>query len=354
MALHKSGSQIRRLGIIMRGDPDSPDEVMGVLNPAAARAPGGALYLFPRVVAAGNYSRIGVAEVVFDAAGDPVGVVRRGYALEPTEPYEQNARTAGCEDARVTYVEPLGRYVMAYTAYGPLGPRIALALSSDLLRWERVGPAKFAFDPRLRVDFDLYDNKDAFLFPEAVRDPRGELALAMIHRPAHVQGGRIVLPEGVSETRASIWISYCPLEDALRDPAALLVWRDHTLVATPQQDWEETKIGGGTPPIRTPAGWLTFYHGVAGPIVEGVDHQPYVRYCAGVMLHDLADPRIVRFRSAQPLLEPETDDERVGIVGNVVFPTGVDPRPDGAIDVYYGAADAAIGVARIELAAAIP
>ena len=127
----------------MRGDADNPDEVLGVLNPATARAPDGKLYMFPRVVAAGNYSRVGIAEIIFDAAGEPTGVERRGYALEPTESYEQNAHTAGCEDARISYIEPLRRYVMTYTAYGPLGARIALAASENLIHWERLGPVKF-------------------------------------------------------------------------------------------------------------------------------------------------------------------------------------------------------------------
>jgi predicted GH43/DUF377 family glycosyl hydrolase len=341
--------QMRRLGVIMRGDPNNPDEVLGVLNPASARAPDGRLFLFPRVVAAGNYSRVGLAEVIFDASGDPAGVERRGYALEPTEPYERNARTAGCEDARITYVEPLGKYLMTYTAYGPLGPRIALAESSDLLSWRRIGPVKFAFDPALRVDFDLYDNKDAVLFPEPVRDPHGRPALALIHRPAHAQGGMPVLPEGVTERRASIWISYCDAGQALKDPAALLTWRDHRLLATPEQPWEETKLGGGTPPIRTPHGWLMIYHGVAGKILEGVDHQPHVRYSAGAMLLDLDDPRKILYRSAEPTLIPETEEERAGIVPNVVFPTAIDPRENGRVDVYYGMADSAIGVARLDI-----
>ena len=343
--------QMQRLGVIMRGDPDNPDEALGVLNPATARAPDGKLYMFPRVVAAGNYSRVGIAEVIFDAAGEPTRVERRGYALEPTESYEQNARTAGCEDARITYVEPLHRYIMTYTAYGPTGPRIALAASADLLSWERLGPVKLTFDPALRVDFDLYDNKDAMLFPELVSDPHGQPALALIHRPAHIQGGRVVLPAGITEERASIWISYCSIASALANPAALLTWRDHTLLATPAQPWEETKIGAGTPPIRTPHGWLLIYHGVAGQILEHVDHQPYVRYSAGAMLLDIADPRKVIYRSTTPILAPETADERAGIVPNVVFPTGIDLRENGRVDIYYGMADAAIGVARLDLPA---
>lgn len=341
--------QMRRLGVIMRGDPHNPDEALGVLNPAAARAPDGRLYLFPRIVAAGNYSRIGVAEVIFDAAGEPVGVERRGYALEPTESYEQNAHTAGCEDARVTYIAPLNRYVMTYTAYGPLGARIALATSEDLIHWERLGPVKFTFEPALRVDFDLYDNKDALLFPEPVNDPHGRPALALIHRPAHVQGRMPVLPAGVSEERASMWISYCAIEPAQANPAALLVWRDHTLLATPAQPWEETKIGGGTPPIRTAHGWLTIYHGVRGKILEGVDHQPHVHYSAGAMLLDIDDPRRIVYRSSESILAPEADEERDGIVPNVVFPTGADLRANGQVDIYYGMADSAIGVARLEI-----
>jgi beta-1,2-mannobiose phosphorylase / 1,2-beta-oligomannan phosphorylase len=343
--------QMRRLGVIMRGDPRNPDEALGVLNPAAARAPDGRLYLFPRVVAAGNYSRIGIAEVIFDAAGEPAGVERRGYALEPSESYEQNANTAGCEDARITYIEPLRRYVMTYTAYGPLGPRIALASSTDLLHWERLGPVKFAFDPALRVDFDLYDNKDAVLFPELVQDPHGQPALALIHRPAHVQGRMPVLPVGVTEERASIWISYCAIAQAQASPAALLTWRDHTLLATPAQPWEATKIGGGTPPIRTTHGWLMIYHGVTGQILEGVDHQPLVRYSAGALLLGISDPRTIVYRSTEPILTPEAEEERAGVVPNVVFPTGIDPRAHGRIDIYYGMADAAIGVARLDIPA---
>src|SRR5690242_17533507 len=105
---------VRRLGVVMRPDPDNEDEVEGVLNPAAARGRDGELYLFPRVVGRKNFSRIGIARVLFD--GDvPTGVERLGYALEPQEPYELRPQdgTGGCEDARVTYVEPLNVYLMS-------------------------------------------------------------------------------------------------------------------------------------------------------------------------------------------------------------------------------------------------
>ena len=77
-----SGFQLQRLGQIMEPQPGNAQEVEGVLNPAAARGPDGHLYLFPRLVGHGNYSRIGIARVIFNHAGDPCDVVRLGIALD--------------------------------------------------------------------------------------------------------------------------------------------------------------------------------------------------------------------------------------------------------------------------------
>ena len=139
-----SDFQLRRLGLVMEPELGNPLEAEGVLNPAAVRGPDGQLYLFPRLVAQGNHSRIGIARVLFNEAGDPVGVERLGIALEPEADYERRQDgTGGCEDPRITFVEPLRRYVMTYTAHSPNGTRIALAISEDLVRWQRWGVATF-------------------------------------------------------------------------------------------------------------------------------------------------------------------------------------------------------------------
>ena len=91
----------------------------------------------------GNFSRIGIARVRFNDDGDPIGVERLGIALEPEAEYELRPDGGGCEDPRITFVEELERYVMSYTAFGPDGPRIALATSDDLFHWERLGLATF-------------------------------------------------------------------------------------------------------------------------------------------------------------------------------------------------------------------
>jgi predicted GH43/DUF377 family glycosyl hydrolase len=75
-----------------------------------------------------------------------------------------------------------------------------------------------------------------------------------------------------------------------------------------------------------------------------------------VLSHD--HPRTIRYRSPSPVLTPETPDERVGTVPNVVFPTAIDRRTDLGLpdrfDVYYGMADYQIGVARLDLPTDLP
>jgi predicted GH43/DUF377 family glycosyl hydrolase len=349
-----AGWTVRRLGVVMTPDPDDPREAGGVCNPGCARGPDGELYLFPRLVAEGNYSRVGLARVRFD--GDvPVGVERLGVALEPEAQWECHRGGGGVEDPRVTFVPTLGRYVMTYTGWGPLGPRVALASSTDLERWERLGPVGFAFDPGLRADLNLYPNKDALLFPEPVPGPDGEPAFALLHRPmwdlswANPAEGETP-PPGLPDPRPGIWVSFVPAKEVLADPLHLTRLRDHRLVALPERPWEAAKVGGGTPPLRLDGGWLVIHHGVAGQLAPGrVEHQPAVRYTAGAMLLDPEDVTRVLARSTEPLLEPELPGEREGVVPNVVFPTAIDPRSEREADVYYGMADARIGAFRLTM-----
>src|ERR1700693_1724569 len=139
-----SGFTLQRLGLVMEPERVNPQEIEGVLHPAAIRGAYGELYLFPRLTARGNFSRIGIARVRFNEAGDPAGVERLGIALEPEADYELRPDGGGgCEDPRITFVEPLKRYLMTYAAFSAQGPRIAMAISEDLFHWTRIGLARF-------------------------------------------------------------------------------------------------------------------------------------------------------------------------------------------------------------------
>ncbi|HLQ35454.1 MAG TPA: glycosidase [Chloroflexota bacterium] len=353
----------------MEPNEDDAHEVCGVLNPACARGPDGELYLFPRLVAEGNYSRIGVARVRFNEAGDPVSVERLGIALEPTETYEKNPVTGGgCEDPRISYIASLGRYVMSYTAFSPDGPRIAVAVSTDLLAWERLGLVQFR---GLRSDdLNAVDNKDAVLFPSLIAHPlTGQAALALIHRPTfagspaysfmdrwwdrppatagsiRAPGPMIATPIKVAGQRLkhpSVWISYSQIGHGLYD---LCSFDSHQRLMSPSRSWEREKVGGGAPPLLTPHGWLLLYHGV-------VYRAGHFRYSAGAVILDRDNPKRILYRTPRPILSPGADDQ-LGIVPDVVFPTALDQRTDiglpDRVDVYYGMADSRIGVATLTL-----
>lgn len=343
---------LTRLGVLMTPDPADPLEAGGVLNPAAGRAPDGRLHLLPRLVASGNVSRVGLAEVVL-TDGVPTSVRRRGVVLAPDEGWERGANHAGVEDPRITWVESLGVHLMTYVAFGPLGPKPALAVSTDLRNWRRLGPLQFAYQSDLDTDLNLFPNKDVVFFPEPVPGPDGRPAYALLHRPmwdlSWIREGETVhLPAGITDDRPGIWISYVPAELAQADLRALTRPADHRCVALPLHPYEELKIGAGPPPLRVDEGWLLIHHGVTGEIGPGFDPTTQkVEYAAGGMLLDPADPSQVLTRTAEPILTAETTDERHGTVPNVVFPTAIEEIEDHRY-VFYGMADTKIGVARLD------
>ncbi|MFP3464927.1 glycosidase [Leifsonia sp. SIMBA_070] len=341
--------RLSRAGVVMTPVAGDPLEAEGVLNPASGRGLDGELYLLPRLVAEENVSRIGLARVVVED-GVPVAVERQGVVLEPDRPFERGRSNSGVEDPRVTFIPALGLHVMTYVAYGPLGPRTAVAVSDDLRAWRRLGPVSFEYDDELGIDLALFHNKDTVFFPEPVTAPDGTPALAVLHRPVwdlgDVRPGEGEHPPA-RESRPSIWIAFIPLDAVRADLRELARWRQNRFLAGPEFPFEELKIGAGPAPRRVPEGWLLLHHGVTGRLERGVAQQKNVNYAAGAMILDGDEPWRVIDRTEEPLLSAETDDERSGIVPNVVFPTAIE-TVDGRDWVFYGMADSKIGVALLE------
>jgi predicted GH43/DUF377 family glycosyl hydrolase len=204
----------------------------------------------------------------------------------------------GIEDPRATFID--GAFHILYTAVSEYSYRIALARTEDFRKFVRIG---LISEP---------GNKDGVLFPEKVN------------------GRYVRLDRPIGLGVGSMWISYSKDLEA---------WGDARVLLSPRWGfWDSFRVGASVPPIRTDEGWLEIYHGTkmtsAGPI-----------YRAGAALLDLEDPSMVKKRCDIPILSPREDYERVGDVGNVVFPCGAIVEPDGEIKVYYGAADTSIGVA---------
>ena len=354
-----TGFGLKRLGLIMEPQAGNPNEVEGVLNPAAIRGADKQLYLFPRLVARGNYSRIGIARVLFDAAGEPRGVERMGMALEPEADYELSDTGGGCEDARISFVEPMQQYVMTYTALSQRGPRIAIAVSDDLFQWRRSGLATFR--PYQGITFDGVDDKDASVFPALIPDPYGQPSIGLVHRPLFPgtrpeEKMRQPSSHAPDPHRESIWISYCRLTKN-SGGSRLGKFMAHHPLASPVATWARLKVGGGAPPVLCRHGWLMIYHGVHD-LPEAGRTGRKMCYSAGAMVLSKEHPNRIIYRSPEPVLVPEGPLECRGTVDNVVFPTGIDHRDDlGApdrFDVYYGMADNRIGVARLDVPATLP
>lgn len=210
----------------------------------------------------------------------------------------------GVEDCRITWMEDLEAWGLAYTAYSAHGPGVGLAVTRDFETADRIG---LAFPP---------DDKDAALFPRKFNG-----LYAMLHRPA-VGGG-------------SIWIGYSP---------DLVFW-GRCQVVVPLRGgpwWDGQRVGAGLPPIETEAGWLVVYHGVKEAL-----GQPIYRF--GAALLDLNEPHRMIGRSRRWLLTPREPYEQVGDAANVVFPCGGFVRDDD-LWVYYGACDSSICLVTARLA----
>ena len=344
-------ARFARLGTVLRPNGND-EEAEGTINPASVRLRDGTLLLYPRVVARGNVSRVRRARGVWQ--GDAVSFERDGFALVPQAPYEirREAGGYGCEDPRITYVAPLDAYLMAYCAYGPAGTHIGVAHSKNGWDWTRIGTVAF------RSSSHIYGDKDAAYFPDVVQSPGGEPSIALLHRPTlhvSVAAGRDLVPSILAmepRDRESISIAYVPVAAVKANLGALLDVRQSEQIMYPDGPWGAIKIGAGPPPVRVREGWLLIYHGI--DVIGGRDARegPAMQYRAGIAILDTERPDIVLYRAPQPFLVPELPEEVDGIVDNVVFPTGLDPRPDlgdRLYDVYYGMADTLIGRGRLSL-----
>lgn len=99
--------------------------------------------------------------------------------------------------------------------------------------------------------------------------------------------------------------------------------------------WDKWLRGAGAPPLKTPYGWLLFYHAM---------DNDWSKYKVGAMLLDLKDPTKILCRSKAPVLEPEEHYENNGYKPGVVYVSGAVVK-DGTLLVYYGGADSHVCVA---------
>jgi predicted GH43/DUF377 family glycosyl hydrolase len=277
---------------------DWPYPAHTVFNPAATRLSDGTTLLLCRVEDRRGHSHLCAAR---SANGVDGWVVDAEPTLLPL-PEEHPEELWGIEDPRITFVEELGQYAVAYTAFSRGGPGVALALTDDFKTFQRCG---LVMQP---------DDKDAALLPRRI----GGL-FALVHRPSHDLG-------------AHIWISFSP---------DLRSWGGHRLMLEARKGawWDANKVGLSPPLIATPEGWLMIYHGVRHTAAGAL-------YRLGLALFALERPEVCLARGDPWIFGPEASYECRGDVANVTFPCGYTIDADGdTLRIYYGAADTCIALA---------
>ncbi|WMN12120.1 hypothetical protein QYS49_32510 [Marivirga salinae] len=331
---------VEKYGIIL-SPTENEFENMGVCNPGVYQD-GNTVHIYYRAVQEGNFSTIGYAKT-----NEPSKIIERYTQplIKRDFEYEQH----GVEDARIVKIEDT--YYMTYTAYDGVNALGALAISKDLIHFEKKGlitphinyqdyvrfiqqsdqsklNPKYYYFFNLFAEIGLVDDefrylrdKDIVLFPRKINGK-----FVMLHRVW--PGIQVVYFEDWKDLTPSFWEQYFKnLTDFI--------------VIDPKDEFEVNYIGGGGPPIETDDGWLMIYHGVQESPTGKIYH------AKAALLH-IEKPEIEIARLPYPLFSPTKDWEVEGVVNNVVFPTG-HARFGNQLYLYYGAADKHIAVAKLDI-----
>lgn len=206
----------------------------------------------------------------------------------------------GIEDARfVRFTGDDGgvTYYATYTAYDGISVLPKLLVTKDFYHF-KVMP----------IHGEVAQNKGMALFPRKIN---GKFAM-------------LCRTDGVNN-----YISY---SDNIN------VWREVSILQTPEYPWELVQMGNCGSPIETTEGWLVITHGV-GPVRE---------YVLGISLLDLENPAIEIGRLPFPLMAPN-EREREGYVPNVLYSCGSMIHNNSLI-IPYAMSDNSSTYATVDLA----
>lgn len=223
----------------------------------------------------------------------------------------------GCEDPRITKLG--NKYYIFYTALSSWPPKaenikVGMAISKDLEKIEE----KHLVTP--------FNAKAMALFPEKINGKMWAILTVNTDRPP-----------------AKICLASFDKEEGLWSEKYWQKWYgDFEKYSLPLQRRPEDHIEVGAPPIKTPHGWLIFYSYIRNYF------SPQRLFSVEAVLLDLKNPFKIIARTDYPILTPEEYYERIGLVPNVIFPSGTITKGDW-VHLYYGAADTTCCVAKIEL-----
>lgn len=303
-------------------------EAYATFNPAAVVRDGKVWVLYRAEDASGeakiggHTSRIGLAE-----SSDGQRFTRRSTpVLFPDHDAQRaNEWPGGVEDPRIVESAD-GLYVLTYTQWNHRVPRLAVATSPDLLHWTKHGPA-FS---RAGDKYDSMETKSGAI----VCKVEGSRLVA-----AKIQGKYWMyfnVPQILAATSDDL-IHWAPVEDDDGRPLRVL---------SPRPGYFDSwLVEAGPPAIVTAQGIVVLYNaGNSG--THGDSSIPSRVYTGGQALFDASNPLKLLDRTNSPFIQPTEPYERRGQYSQgTTFMEGLVPF-NGRWLLYYGMADARVGVAR--------
>lgn len=329
---------IIRHGILLTKGSNS-FESMGVMNPAAIKVKD-KIYLFYRAVSESNQSSIG-----YCILSNALKIEFR--SRQPLLEAEFEFESKGMEDPRIVKIESM--YYLSYTAFNGTNALGAMATSTDLITWEKIG----IIVPQITYkEFLDYISKNETIRNKYKEHIEHEINYKSTSDQSFIWDKNLILfPRKINDMfyflhrikpDIQIVVSVKKLEDLNK-----IFWEkyfsefDQFIVLSPKYQHESSYIGSGCPPIETEQGWILIYHGVE-------EVKKALIYSACVALLDLENPQKEIARLPYPLFRPEQQWELKGKVNNVCFPTGAIVEDD-RLYLYYGAADERIATVSVSL-----
>jgi len=193
----------------------------------------------------------------------------------------------GLEDPRITKIGK--NFYMAYAAYDGTTPRLSIAISGDLKKWEKHGPClkNFSFEKAGGI-FTNWKN--------------GKPIKTKVNLEWSKAGG--VFPKIINNKYWMLFGEHRIWKAVSRDGIS---WQaDNKPFLKPRKGsfFDNAYIEMGPPPIKTKKGWLVLYH--------GIDNK--MSYRLGYLLLDLKNPNKILYRSRKAIFGPEKKYEIQGPV----------------------------------------
>ena len=277
----------------------------------------GKIHLFYRAMGPDGQSRVGHAVsddayTIDERADTPVfeHATLMPFRMNPVG-FASGGGWAGAEDPRVVYIPEDKRVYLTYTACdGGLKMGISSITIDDVRKrnWNWTNPSIMSHPYEY--------HKNWMIFPEKIH-------------------GKYAILHGIN---VGILIEYVDSLDFAEEEYIPSKYRMEKRYGV----WDTWVRGPAAPPIRTPDGWLVFYHAVT--------HDEPWKYKVGAMLLDLEDPTKVIHRTSGPILVPTEEYEYNGVKGGIVYVSGVVVKDD-MLYVYYGASDNYVCVAAADFGA---